>query len=35
MSEEKARLCRGNVVMYIPEKDFEENWEVIDDGKNE
>lgn len=33
--EDKVDLIRENVSMYISISDFEENWEVIDDGKNE
>ncbi len=33
--EDKVDLIRDNVSMYISISDFEENWEVIDDGKNE
>lgn len=30
-----VRLVRGCVSIYIPKIEFDEDWEVIDDGKNE
>lgn len=33
--DDKVDLIRDNVSMYISMSDFEENWEVVDDGKNE
>lgn len=33
--DDKVNLIRDNVSMYISISDFEDNWEIIDDGKNE